>query len=184
MIAFPSLTKTNNTTLRCLRGKRSEPLWWQPKAFKSHVSFSRNSQCLVLHYPSCLGKQCFWPSAGWRSSRPGSRVQTLLCAGSLWFRSECQIFCFGCVCMYISVSSCLRIVGCTCVCMCVCVSEGCQPCPELLSVTPPVRCGTKRPLRKWEKVFQCRGVCTLFNASLTAVGYERGLVLLEQMAEC
>ena len=87
------------------------------------------------------------------------------------------------LCVFVSVSVCV------CVSVLVNESEGCQPCPEQPSSTPPERCGTKSPVseRAGEKsVSVLERVCVHFlNASLTAAAvYERGLVLVEQMAEC
>lgn len=90
------------------------------------------------------------------------------------------------VCMRIGVS----VFVCVCVSVLVNESEGCQPCPEQPGSAPPERCGTKRPVSERasgrKSVSVLERVCVLFlNASLTAVAaYERGLVLVEQMAEC
>ncbi len=127
-----------------------------------------------------------WPSPVWRSSRTEQlSTDAPLSAWSLGLRSECQALCVFVVCMCIDEH--MPVCVCVCVCMCACVfvgvneSEGCQPCPE----QPREMWHKEATEQARERVCLCLRVCVHFlNASLTVVVYERGLVLVEQMAEC
>lgn len=144
--------------------------------------FCQNVQYPSIHYSSCLCMLCVCASGQVQSGDPaglGSRVQMRLCVCLVSKDSDQSakpsVFLL-CVCISVGV----------CVFVGMSKSEGCQPCPEQPSLTAAKRCGTKRPLSKWEKECACvLRVCVHFlNASLVALVYERGLVLLEQMREC
>lgn len=155
--------------------------------FQQFGTFSRNVQYLAIRYPSCLCVLCVRVSGQVRSRDPaglGGLVQMLLCACSLGLRSECQALCVFVVYRWVCV--CL----CVCVCIswvygCVCVSCVMPALPRTAQLDSTREMWHKESTEQVRKSVSVLEVCVhFFYASLTAAANERGLVLLEQMAEC
>lgn len=126
--------------------------------FQQFWIFSWNVQYPAIHYPSCLCMLCVRMSGQVQSRDPAglsSLVQMLLCLPGLLGSDHSARPSLFLLCVRVSVNTCLCVrvfVGAN-------KCEACQSCPEQPSFTPPERCGTKRPLSKWEKECVCVSEC-------------------------
>ena len=146
--------------------------------FENYAYMSSIPESIMFMYAVCL---CVWPSPVWRSRRTEPLgTDAPVCAWSLGLRSECQALCVFVVCMPYRWTH---------ACVCGYRREWVWRMP-VRSRTAQLH--TTREMwhkesseQEGERVCLFESVCVHFlNALLTTVGYERGLVLQEQMAEC
>ncbi len=147
--------------------------------FQLFWNISQNVQSSASHYPSCLCMLCVRVFG----QALGSLAQMLLCLPALLGSDQSAKPSVFLLCVCVSASMCVYM------CVCVCRREWVWRMPAL-----PRTAQLRSTRDMWHKetseqvgetVWLCFSMCVHFlNASLAPVVYERGLVLVEQMAEC